>query len=49
MMVSKDKASGIPWDMPLLPDLMDALIDFRLSSVLVEEAVLGRGARSGRR
>jgi hypothetical protein len=42
MMVSKDKASGIPWDMPLLPDLMDSLIDFRLSSIESEDAVPGR-------
>jgi hypothetical protein len=41
MMASKDNASGMPLDMPLLPDLTESWIDLRLVSIEVVVAVSG--------
>jgi hypothetical protein len=48
-MRSKERASGIPWDMPLDPDLIESWIDFCLVSPEMEAAEEGRETRSGRR
>jgi len=48
-MVSKDKASGMPLDMPLLLDRTDSWIDFCLCSLEMVEGVPGREACPGRR
>jgi len=37
MMRSKERASGIPWDMPLLPEWTESRIDFCFDSPEMDE------------
>lgn len=50
MMRSKERASGMPWDMPLEPDLTDSWMDFCLSTPESEPCdELARDTCAGRR
>lgn len=49
MMRSNDRASGIPWDMPLLPEVIDSLMDFCFSAPESESRDEALATREGRR
>jgi hypothetical protein len=49
MMRSKDSASGIPCDMPLLPDRTESWMDFSLTSPKTDDVEEGRDTWAGRR
>jgi len=49
MMRSNERASGIPWDIPLLLDFMDSLMEFCLSAPDTDSVEEIRETREGRR
>lgn len=49
MMRSKERASGMPWDIPLLPEWTDSSMDFCLLSPENEAADEAGETRAGRR